>query len=263
MKKVNYSNYIVALVISISILITTFYFSNFLNNQKIDTLENIQDSISYDILETETQFLLKEISCKNESNIQIVKKINDLGDRLTYMEETLGSKNSKVLELKKYYSLLQIKDYLLGKKVSSECKNLKDYEAPIYMIYMYSNKSDCEKCRNQAFAISELKYKYPELKVYTFDYDIDVAPVKTLIDIYKIKAQFPVLIIEDKVYYGLHNSLDIEQKFKKNKLKESATASSTLLQDKIQDKNTKTSTTSIILDQEKTDSIFIFDLFKK
>lgn len=260
MKKVNYINYIVALVISIAILITTFAFSDFLNNKKMDSLDNIQDSISYDILETETQFLLKEISCKNESNTQIIKKINNLGDRLTYMEEALGSDNDKVLELKKYYSLLQIKDYLLGKKVSSECKNLKNYKAPIYMIYMYSNKSECKNCRNQAFALSELKSRYPELKVYTFDYDIDVAPVKTLIDMYEIKPEFPVVVIEDKVYYGLQNSQEIEGRFKKNKL---IVASSTDIINNKKDSsnviNTSTNTQDITTEDK---SIFIFDIFK-
>lgn len=265
MKKVNYINYIAALAISIIILFTTFYFSNLLNNKKIDSLENIQESISYDILETETQFLLKEISCAQESNVSIVKKINDLGERVTYMEEALGSDNLQVLQLKKYYSLLQIKDYLLGKKVNSECYKFKNYKQPIYMIYMYSNKSKCDDCRNQAYALYDLKQKYPELKVYTFDYDIDVAPVKTLINIYNVKPEFPVLIIEDKPYYGLQSSTEIETNFRNNIFNKLNNATNTVLNSTSKTQIASTSadiasTTDVVEDSRS--GLFIFDLFK-
>ena len=194
----------------------SFLLSKYWTDNRLGSLSNIQESISIDLLSSETQFLLKELSCSDESNIAVAKQITELGDKLTFAESELGRDNEKVIFLKKYYSLLQVKDYLLGKKTQDTCGYKKK---PIYMIYMYSSKIKCSDCETQAYTLSKLRDKYPELKVYTFDYDINLGPVNTLKDIYKTKPSFPLLIIEDKVYYGLQTFDNIE-KLLPNKLKD-------------------------------------------
>ena len=37
-------------------------------------------------MSTETEFLLKEVSCSNEGASGVVQKLNELGDKLTYTE---------------------------------------------------------------------------------------------------------------------------------------------------------------------------------
>ena len=145
--------------------------------------------------------MLKEVSCSNEGASGVVQKLNELGDKLTYTENKLGSDNEQVQYLKKYYSLLQIKDYLLGKKIGDKCGQSKK---PIYMIYFYSNVDGvCNDCAKQSAVLYNLRDIYPELRVYTFDYDLDLAPLDTVKKIYKTKAEFPLLVVEDKTYYGL------------------------------------------------------------
>ena len=202
--KFDYSRYIVSLIITISIFVTAFYVSNFFSDKKVKSINNISDSIAVDLLSNETQFLLKEISCCDENFNPVAAQIGELGDKLTYAEKELGYNNEQVTYLKKYYSLLQIKDYIIGKKIADKCGNSKK---PIFMIYMYPSKTTCEDCGKQAAIISELRSIYPELRVYTFDYDIDLGPVKTLKAIYKINSTstFPVLVVEDRAYYGLKN----------------------------------------------------------
>ncbi|MDI9355087.1 MAG: hypothetical protein QM532_02670 [Cyanobium sp. MAG06] len=176
-----------------------------------------------------------------------------MGDKLSFAESNLGNDNEQVQFLKKYYSLLQIKDYLLGKKVLDTCGYKK---RPIYMIYMYPSKTDCPDCVIQSGVLSKLREKYPELKVYTFDYDISLGPVETLKGIYKTKAEFPLLIIEDKPYYGLQTFDNIE-KLLPNKLKDtikSTPSSITVNKTKVINNKSTTSTSSSTGD--KNNSIF-------
>ena len=218
--KLDYTKYIISLVITISIFATAFYLSSYFSNKKIDALSNIQNNIAVDILSNETQFLLKEISCSEDNFNPVSGQINELGDKLTYTESELGSDNETVKYLKKYYSLLQIKDYLVGKKIADKCGKSKK---PIFMIYMYSNKKNlCSDCAKQAEVLSYLREIYPELRVYTFDYDLPLIPIETMKKIYKIQATttFPILVVEDKPYYGLKNIQELKELLPDN-LKES------------------------------------------
>jgi hypothetical protein len=208
--KLDYSKYIISFIITISIFATAFYVSNYFSNKKVANINSIQNNIAVDILSNETQFLLKEISCSEDNFNPVSTQINELGDKLTYTESVLGGDDETVIYLKKYYSLLQIKDYLVGKKIADKCGKSKK---PIFMIYMYSNKKDnCNDCGKQASVIAELRETYPELRVYTFDYDLNIAPIQTMKKIYKIEdgKNFPILVIEDKAYYGLKKVEEIK-----------------------------------------------------
>ena len=77
------------------------------------------------------------------------------------------------------------------------------------MIYVYSNVA-CEECAKQAAALNKLREVYPGLRVYTFDYDIDLSAVQTLKKIFKLKGEFPIVIINEKVYYGLQDFEKLE-----------------------------------------------------
>lgn len=222
--KIDYSRYVVSLVITIAIFATAFYVSYFFSQKRVDNVKSIQDSIAIDVMSTETEFLLKEVSCTNEGASGVVKKLNELADKLTYTESKLGGDNEQVIYLKKYYSLLQIKDYLLGKRTADSCGEAK---RPIYMMYMYTNQRDlCADCQKQAAILAGLRDIYPELRVYTFDYDLDLAPLDTIKKIYKTRAEFPILIVEDKAYYGL-KSLDELKALLPDTLKEATTTPST------------------------------------
>lgn len=222
--KIDYSRYLIALIITVALFATTFYASNFFANRKLATVDTISQDIAVDVLSNEIQFLFKDFSCE-EASFAVNSQINELGDRLSFMESELGSDDERVIHLKKYYSLLEIKDYLLGKKRVDTCGQSK---RPIYMIYMYSNKVDCEDCKNQALVLAELRNTYPELRVYTFDYDLPLPPLETLKRIYKLRPEFPITIVEDKPLYGFTDVDKIKSLLPKS-LKEATTTASTTI----------------------------------
>lgn len=199
-------NYIVALLITGGIFFTAFYASNYFNEKRISDIRAAQDDISTDILSIETQFdLLQERSCTDVAeNTILPSALSSLGSQLSYME--VQSPNApEVLRLKRLYSLLEIKDYLLMKQIATKCK-LK----PIFVLYFYSNKGDCDDCKKQGYVLTALAQKYPQLRIYSFDYNLDVSALQTLIDTENVGKQLPALMINGKSYYGLQMIPDIE-----------------------------------------------------
>lgn len=200
--------YAVAFVITAAIFATALYASNYFNNKRIAEIRTTQDNISIDILSLETQFdLLAEHSCRDISeNSVLSKEIRPLADRLSYLESQNSVNQDEVLRLKRYYSLLQIKDFLLMKKVATKC-HLK----PVFILYFYSNKGDCKDCEAQGYALTALSESYPQLRIYSFDYNLDVSALQTLIAINDVENKLPALSINDKMYYGFQSIESIEK----------------------------------------------------
>jgi len=208
-------NALLAFVIASLIFGTGFWVSNLVNQARVNEIQTIQERIATDTLSLETQFdLLARLSCDAITENSILsKELNDLAERLDYTERELGSKNSTVILLKRQYSLLQIKDYLLMQQVASKC-NLK----PVFILYFYSNQGDCDKCDSAGNVLTYLRKTYEELRVYAFDYHLDLGALQTLISINKIESDFPAFVINGKTYYGLSDLEAIEKVLPLDKL---------------------------------------------
>ncbi len=206
-RNARWRTYIVALFITAMIFATAFYSSNYFNERRVADIRAAQDDISTDILSIETQFdLLQEHSCANVAeNTILPSALSSLGGQLSYMEAQ-GGNVAEVTRLKRLYSLLEIKDYLLMKQIAVKCK-LKS----VFVLYFYSNKGDCADCTKQGYVLTALAQKYPQLRIYSFDYNLDVSALQTLIDTNNIKDELPALYIDGKAYYGLQMIPDIEK----------------------------------------------------
>lgn len=193
-------NAIWALIITVLILGTVLYAVNYLNQNRVAQISELQSKLTTDTLSVETQYaLLAEAPCEYlTENNTLSQEVSDLGNRLSVAEQQLGTDNAQVLELKKQYTLLQIRDYLLTKRLSTTCK-----VDPTVVLYFYSNKANaCEKCDQAAYNLSYLHETNPMLRVYSFDYDLDLGALKTLIAVEKVKPEFPAFVIEGKTMYG-------------------------------------------------------------
>lgn len=216
----DWKKYLIVFLITVGLFVTAIYLSNYFGNKKINQLKTIQDKIAIDILSSETQFsLLSELSCKNISDSVFSGELGELGSKLEWSENNLGS-TDEVSYLKKYYSLLQIKDYLLTKKISSRCGT-----KSAFILYFYTTAQNCSDCEKQGLVLSMLRTEYPELRVYSFDYSIDLSAVASMLKIYKIKdTELPALVIDDEVLTGFRDLTDLETRVQKSfKLQEPAT----------------------------------------
>jgi hypothetical protein len=202
-KKYTYTFFITA-----AIFATAIFLSNYFSQKKINEIKNIESRIAVDILASETQFsLLSELSCRDISSGLLSKELAVLGDKLSYTEQNRGSDDEEVLNLKKYYSLLQIKDFLLMQKIKERCGG-----KTLSIMYFYSNKEDaCPDCQKEGYVLTKLRQDYPELRVYAFDYNLDLSALQTLISIYNIDNKSPAILVNEKVYYGFKSVDDFKQ----------------------------------------------------
>lgn len=195
--------YIIAFLITVVIFGTAFFASNYLGNKRLADVRSVENQISLDILSSETQTsLLEETACSDVNNNYLSEQLGELGDKLSYAASQNTPNNTDIENLKEYYSLLEIKDYLLMKKITTKCGI-----HPTFVLYFYSDASKCPDCEKTGFVLDALRQKYPSIRIYSFDYNISQAAVKTLISIYHINSNLPAMIINGDPYYG-YRSLD-------------------------------------------------------
>ena len=178
--------YILAFAITAAIFATAFYIANRFDANRVANIRATQEAVSINILSLETQFdLLGSLSCSTLSDNPVLsEELNSLSVRLSVAEENLGQDNPEVISLKKQYSLLEIKDYILMQEISEKCGKFK----PVYILYFYSNKGDCPDCGKMGDVLTYLRETYPGLRVYSFDYHLDLSALRTLTTLRKIDA---------------------------------------------------------------------------
>jgi len=205
--KVDRSKYVIVFFITLGLFLSLLYVSNTLSNRKLRELNRIQDNVSLDILSSETQYaLLGELDCSAVSSSLLSQELNELSRKIEYSEQNIGT-SDELTRLKKLYSLLEIKDYLLMKEVTNRCG-----QKAVFVLYFYTTSENCSECVRQAYVLTELRQKYPELRVYSFDYGLELPAIQTLIDIYKIEdTKLPALVIDRKVQTGFKSVEDIEK----------------------------------------------------
>lgn len=215
-------NLLIALGITLAIIGTVVFAINSLNSARVANLSTIEDQIALDTLSLDTQFsLLEAAPCDSAtSSATLINGLTELGNRLSSAESQLGSDNLEVTRLKEQYSLLEIRDYLITKKLAAACGT-----KPVTVLYFYSNAGDCTDCDKAGYALSYLHTTYPNLRVYSFDYNLDLGALKTLIALNKIQNKMPAFMINGTRSYGFTSLTDLEKQFPKGAL---ATSTSSL-----------------------------------
>ncbi|MBP7770435.1 MAG: hypothetical protein KA066_00810 [Candidatus Pacebacteria bacterium] len=206
-----WQKYLLAFIITAAIFGTAFYLTNRLDAKRLADIRTTQEAISIDILSTETQFeLLGNLDCAAISaNPVLSDELNNLASRLSVAEQNLGADNPEVTQLKKQYSLLEIKDYLLMKQISEKCPKVK----PVFILYFYSNDGTCEDCGRQGDVLTYLRATYPTLRVYSFDYNLELGALETLVSLNQINGyRLPAMVIGNRApVYGFKNLNDMEK----------------------------------------------------
>jgi hypothetical protein len=206
----SWQKYILAFVITAAIFGTAFYIASRFNTQRVADIQSAEDALSTDLLSSEVQFELlgNTADCATLSQSPVLAdQLNSLAARLSVAESNLGSTNPQVIQLKKQYSLLEIKDYLLLQQIAKECQ-----KKPVYILYFYSNAGDCQDCARSGDVLTYLREQYPELRVYSFDFNLDLSALRTLETIQGVQGgQLPAFVINGrKPVYGFKTFEEIQ-----------------------------------------------------
>jgi glutaredoxin len=105
------------------------------------------------------------------------------------------------------------------KRLTEKC-NVK----PTFILYFYSTKDTCDDCEKMGYVLTALRDKYPDLRVYSFDYHYDLGVIDTLTSIYKVKAELPAIIVNGIPYYGYKPMEELEKTIPALKLLKIATS---------------------------------------
>lgn len=205
----NVKRYVLTFFIVSAIFFLGFAVSGYSNKMKLVRLDKDRQNLQVDVLDLETQFsLLERVYCEETPELVLAQELERVGGRLQFMESNLGGGNPDVKILKKYYSLLQIRHWLLSKKIAKDC----NYKV-LPIIYFYSTKDNCKECEKQGYVLSYLRGKYGVLRIYSFDYDLNLPSLETVKLLYHLEKekQLPILIIEDDIFRGFKDSAKIEE----------------------------------------------------
>jgi len=204
---INHKKYIFIFLITVAIFGTTILTSNYLTQKKFSEIRNIENQLSLDLLSNEIiSSLLEETSCADVNNTYLSNQLGELGEKLSYAASQNNPNNKEIKNLKEYYSLLEIKDYLLMKKITVKCGI-----HSAFILYFYGEKDNCPDCEKTGYVLDALHEKYPDIRIYSFDYNMNQTAIKTLISIYHIEPKLPALIINGDPYYGFRPLDEIEK----------------------------------------------------
>ena len=207
-------NAIFALLITLIITGTVVYAINYLNQQRVAELNTIEDQLSTDTLSVETQYSLIEnapcqdfVTGSSTEDDTLSQEVSNVGDQLSFAENKLSDTDPQVIQLKEQYTLLEIRDYLLTEQLAQTC-----HITPVIVLYFYTNDKSCaDQCGRAGYALSYLHQTYPALRVYSFDYNLNLGALKTLETIEKVQAPFPAFVINHQLYNGFTNLTDFEK----------------------------------------------------
>ncbi len=205
-RKMSKGRYFIAFVLASGIFLLGLSLGFILTSAKFRGIDDAQLDLRTKIASLEVQgLLIKDNLCNIDDADYLVEELSDIGETLTSMEDDLGKNNKRVLLLKDYYSLLEIRHMLYTEELNSKCG--KDF---VVVLFFYSNDEKmCPDCEAQGYVLSYMRAKYPKLRVYSFDSGTSNPAVKSLMMLNNVKS-VPSVVIKGKLFSGYQDRDVIE-----------------------------------------------------
>lgn len=204
-QKIDKPKYLTVLAITVLVFLIGILIGNYFAGIKITKLTDLGTKLKTDTVAMELKFdLLKEDPCGAVNSTKINDELYELATKLDYMENRLGEDDSNVIQLKEYYMLLELRNWMFMEKTNKECGLNRTL-----ILYFYSNKKDCKTCEEQGFILTWLRKNYPNVYIYSFDINIDDAALSTIKNIFYIDST-PAIVINRKTYSKFMTKAELE-----------------------------------------------------
>ena len=212
-REIDWSKFFLVLILTVAVFVIGVFFGNYVTQIKYDTIFNAEQSLRLELLGLDTQYsLIESDPCKVFNDSSLSESLDEMGNKVAYLENNLGSYSEEVINLKKYYFLLEIRHYLLKQRAVKECDIDHDF-----ILYFYSNKGSCNDCKQEGFVISNIRENYENMSSYSFDIDAENPALRTLKSINNVGSIAPVVVINGQTYIGFKSKEFIESKLKSSK----------------------------------------------
>lgn len=210
-RKINWLKLILAFLIATAIFFFGLFVGYLAKNLISSSTIDIESSTRNTITNLETLNLLEGSYPCNTAVIDTVsQKLDYLGSIITTLENKKGKFDSDVLELKKLYTDIEIRHALLVQSRDAKCGQVHNI-----ILFFYSNTAECKaQVDKTAFIADYMRNKYDNVKVYSFDSDLNSDVVSVLKNQYKI-AGCSGIVLNDKKIENVTNSQQLENVIKK------------------------------------------------
>jgi hypothetical protein len=208
-QKFDVGKYVAVFAITALIFIVGILIGNYFSSQKMQQIDYIGQDLRMDTIAMELQYeLVAEDPCENINSTLLADELYEMASKLDYMENRLGEDDMNVLDLKEYYSLLELRHWLFMKKTQKECN-----ETNALVLFFYNNEELCKSCKEQGFILTWVRRNYHDVYIYSFDYSIDNAAVDTVKRLYEIEGT-PAVVIGKDTYNEFVSKKEIEKKLR-------------------------------------------------
>jgi hypothetical protein len=202
-REISRNKFIFVFVVTAFIFIIGILIGTFFTNKIAESAQSQQDDLKKQILSLELKNeLLKQQNACNVPWSDIWKEKIALGSEMSRLETRLGKEDTFVVNQKEYYSLVQLRTWLVLKELKERCNS-----DQILILFFYTNQKDDSKgnyltSEDQGYILNKVYEWGPErVGIFSFDINIDDPALNTLKEMYNVEKA-PTLIINDVPYEG-------------------------------------------------------------
>ncbi|MBW2971598.1 hypothetical protein KY359_01050 [Candidatus Woesearchaeota archaeon] len=204
-QKINTSKYLTVFAVTTLVFIVGILIGNYFSSQKLEQIDTLGQDLKTDTTAMELQYeLIAENPCEDVNATPLADELYEMASKLDYMENRLGDDDPNVLDLKEYYSLLELRHWLFIQKTNKECN-----QTSANILFFYTNEDDCKDCKEQGFILTWLRRNYHDVYVYSFDYTIQNAALDTVKRLYDVQGT-PAVIINKKTYNKFMSKAELQ-----------------------------------------------------
>ncbi len=203
-----FNKYVASFAVATLLLIIGIFVGNHIAETKISNIKQMESDMQFDIMSMEIQDLLFTQNPCYAIPIQLEEGLKDTSLKISFMEDQLGKADERVINLKKDYSLLQIKHYIIMNTRKEKCGL--NYGT---ILFFYSNKkekiADSEK---QGYVLDSIRrqYQVENVKIYSLDMDLDLYVIDELAGFYDI-SDIPAMVINNRTFIGFKSRDEVER----------------------------------------------------
>ncbi len=196
--------YLLAFLIGTSVFCSVFLLTLLISNSELSRVYSIQGEMAQDIFKDKLSYsFFQEQTCSQESFNQISRDLGYSGSIINELERKLGKDDERVLEQKKFYTLVLLEHLEFLIDYNKKCNTSLDY-----ILFFYSNqKGQYKSSEDLGKILDVLVGKNKNLSVYSFDVNLEGDLMQKLKEKYNI-TKAPTIVINDKFYLEGVNSLN-------------------------------------------------------
>lgn len=207
---------LLAALLTVFLFISIYALNMFLGERREDVVTEKMEEIIEEFEEVETSaYLMRFLQEKNDTCDILVSELNFLESRLWNLDIRIKEYREISRDFASDEFYIKEKKRLNRREIIhlsmlDELKKICDYQQTV-ILYFYG---ECEKnrlCEQQGLVLTYINQRIdPEIAIFSFDADLDLPSVNSLMKLYNI-TEYPCVVIEDHTHCGLHNSMELRE----------------------------------------------------